>query len=283
MNDRQAAPARLWIKLDALLHRNPKAARLSDAEFRAYVTSLCEAKLSRSEGEWPDVEHYRFAVGRRLARHLPALLAAGLLEASDGWIAVHDWSDWQPRDATAAERAKRYRDKKRDERDVTRDVTSTKRDERDVTQSREEESREEESRDARTGAVNNGSPRVDSPTSGDPFEAPETPVLAWLAQHGCDIRIGNRYHQRLVAGVERHGAPAILGMLDRLADAGTHNGDVNGFLFGAIDALDAKSRPKLAEVERSEREDEEERAHQARLEATRRRIAELRGESDGAA
>lgn len=128
MTDRHATPSRLWIKLDALIHRNPKAAKLTDAQFRAYVTSLCEAKLTQSEGEWRDQEHYAFAVGSRVARHLPALLAAGLLEqADDGWISVHDWTDWQTKDPTSAERSRRYREKQRAERNgrgVTRDGPS---------------------------------------------------------------------------------------------------------------------------------------------------------------
>lgn len=120
-------PSRYWIKLDALLTRNPKVARLSDGAFRAFITSLCEAKLCQSEGEWPSRDHYLFAVGPKAGRHLDALLGAGLLEVDDdGWIRVHDWSEWQPKDATSAERSKRYRDRlraaSRDERGVTRDA-----------------------------------------------------------------------------------------------------------------------------------------------------------------
>lgn len=122
---REPTPSRYWIKLDALLHRNPKVGRLTDAAFRAYIVSLCEAKLCQSEGEWPSRDHYTFAVGPKVARHLDALIAAHLLEIdADGWVRVHDWSDWQPKDPTSAERSRRYRDKKRGERDATRDDTA---------------------------------------------------------------------------------------------------------------------------------------------------------------
>ena len=85
------------------------------------------------------------------------------------------------------------------------------------------------------------------------FDAPETEALQWLAKHGCDIRPGNGYHQKLVTAVETHGVTALIGMMDRLASAGTKPGDVKGFLFGAIDALNAQTRPKLAELEQSDR------------------------------
>jgi hypothetical protein len=122
---RQATPSRYWIKLDALLHRNPKVGRLSHPAFRAFVTSLCEAKLCQSEGEWPSRDHYAFAVGTKVARHFDTLVNAGLLELDDdGWVRVHDWGDWQPKDPTAAERSKRYRDRKRGDRVATRDATT---------------------------------------------------------------------------------------------------------------------------------------------------------------
>jgi hypothetical protein len=126
---RPATPSRFWVKLDALLHRNPKIARLTDAQFRAYITVLGEAKLCQSEGEWPSEEHLRFAIGAKASRHIPTLVDARLLEVDrDGWVRVHDWNDWQPRDPTAAARSARYRARQKAERDtrnVTRDATTS--------------------------------------------------------------------------------------------------------------------------------------------------------------
>ena len=85
---------------------------------------------------------------------------------------------------------------------------------------------------------------------------PEQPALVWLARHGCDIRLGNGYHQKLVTAVEAHGVEKLLSMFDRLADAGTRNGDVKGFLFGAIDALNARTRPSLVAIEKSDAAEE---------------------------
>lgn len=110
----------------------------------------------------------------------------------------------------------------------------------------------------------------------DPFDAPELEALIWLSKHGCDIRPGNGYHQKLIVAVEHHGINAIVGMFDRLAGAGTKDGDTKGFLFGAIDALDARGRPKLAVLEAEDRADEDEAVRQRRIEKTRRETAELR-------
>lgn len=110
----------------------------------------------------------------------------------------------------------------------------------------------------------------------DPWDDPEHEALVWLAKHGCDVRPGNGYHRKLVTAVEVHGVNALIGMMDRLADAGTKHGDVKGFLFGAIDALDARGRPSLGDLDKADRADDERRAHQARLERTRRDTAALR-------
>ena len=63
--------------------------------------------------------------------------------------------------------------------------------------------------------------------------------------------------------------------MDRLAKAGTKQGDIKGFLFGAIDALDKRSRPSLAAVEKDDRADDERRSFQARLERTRSAAAAI--------
>jgi hypothetical protein len=72
---------------------------------------------------------------------------------------------------------------------------------------------------------------------------PEEPALSWLARHGCAIRPGNGYHQKLVLAVERHGILAVLGKLEALSTASVHDGDVKGLVFGTIDQLDEASRP----------------------------------------
>jgi hypothetical protein len=76
--------------------------------------------------------------------------------------------------------------------------------------------------------------------------------------------------------VESHGVNAVVGMLDRLASAGTKSGDVKGYVFGARDALDAQTRPNLADVGKADRAEADARAHQARLDRTQRELRALR-------
>lgn len=96
----------------------------------------------------------------------------------------------------------------------------------------------------------------ETPRANDPWNDPEMEAVAWLAKHGCDIRPGNGYHRHLVTLVEAHGINAVIGLFDRLASAGTKQGDVKGFLFGAKDALDARTRPDLKALEREDHADD---------------------------
>jgi hypothetical protein len=67
--------------------------------------------------------------------------------------------------------------------------------------------------------------------------------------------------------VEVHGVNAVVGMFDRLASAGMKQGDTQGYVFGAKDALNAKGRPDLRSLERDE-------AAQERTAIRNRRIQE---------
>ena len=88
------------------------------------------------------------------------------------------------------------------------------------------------------------------------WDAPEQAALVWLARHGCDVRPGSGWHQKLIPAVEVHGVEKMLSMFDRLADAGMAQGDTKGYLFGAIDALNARTRPSLAALEKEEAAEE---------------------------
>jgi hypothetical protein len=111
----------------------------------------------------------------------------------------------------------------------------------------------------------------------DPWDAPEMEAMQWLARHGCDVRPGNGYHQKLITAVERHGINAVVGALDRMAQAGVPNGDVKGLLFGAIDMLDKQARPSLVALEKEDRAADDRAARQRRLDATQVRLHETGG------
>ena len=111
----------------------------------------------------------------------------------------------------------------------------------------------------------------------DPWADPEHDATTWLAKHGCALPPNSGYMRQLVTMVEVHGVNAVVGMFDRLASAGTKQGDVKGYVFGAKDALDSRTRPNLGDVAKADRAAESDGAHQRRLDATQRQLAELRG------
>lgn len=118
----------------------------------------------------------------------------------------------------------------------------------------------------------------DEQSARDPWDDPEHEAVTWLAKHGCALPPHSGYYRNLVTMVEHHGVNAVIGMFDRLASAGTKDGDVKGYVFGAKDALDARTRPNLTALAKEDRADETDRVHQNRLDQTQRYLRELRGD-----
>jgi hypothetical protein len=108
-------------------------------------------------------------------------------------------------------------------------------------------------------------------------DQPEFEALQWLGRHGCYLRPGDGYHQKLILAVERFGINRVVGTMDRLASAGVMDGDTKGFIFGATDAL--FPRPDLKAVERGERADEAAANFDRAAAATQRMLARQRGET----
>jgi hypothetical protein len=114
-----------YVRLSARLPVHPDLTGLpSDSARWCWVVILCEAKLQPEPGVFRSLAHLRSVVGWRLARTLPALFAAGLLErpgtgSSDGPVEVHNWSRWQSLsrpDLTQADRSRRYRQRQKAKR-----------------------------------------------------------------------------------------------------------------------------------------------------------------------
>lgn len=115
-----------WITVDAGLPEHPKLTGLpSDAARWSWLVIVCAAKRQRKPGRFADAKHLREVVGRH-ARHLPAFIGAGLIEATAEGLVIHDWAEYQ-RDPTNADRQQRHRDKAVTKRDsngiVTDEVT----------------------------------------------------------------------------------------------------------------------------------------------------------------
>ncbi len=137
--------------------------------------------------------------------------------------------------------------------------------------SRDETSRDETSRDETR--------RDETARAPDPWDDAEGEAVTWLAKHGVVMQPSSGYYRHVVTMVEAHGINAVIGMFDRLASAGTKLGDVKGYVFGARDALDSRTRPSLTEIAKTGRAEDIDRDHQRNLDGTQRYLAELRGEA----
>ena len=210
-------------------------------DLAAYVRLMCAANRQPRRGRFKSLDLIAAIVGRAAAKRY--ITSGDLVLDADGRYVLDGWDSWQEGDLTVGDRMRRLRRKRHGT--VTGGVTASSPDRIADRNAPSEASgvRRQASDDSPASA--GSSPRAI-------FEDPEGEALTWLARHGCYIIEGNGYHRKLITATERHGVNAIVGMLDRLKEAGMQDGDTKGFLFGAIDALDARSRPNLEAVEREE-------------------------------
>ena len=90
-----------WVKLDDAMPDHLKIAPLSDAAFRAYVTSICYAARALSDGFVPMKKAKEFAGRGRILQELAPLL----WEPVDGGFMIHDYLQYNPpREQVLAER-----------------------------------------------------------------------------------------------------------------------------------------------------------------------------------
>jgi hypothetical protein len=247
-----------WIALDCDLFDHPKMVDLpSDSARYGWIVTLSKAKRQRNAGSFASTKHFSHVMGK-FGKFADTYVKAGLLEkADDGSLTIHDWRKHQ----WAASKAKIREDEGETSGGLNVDIEET------LSGSKE---------DSRAGSA---VPVLNSSSSkgvvkGDDDE-PEFPLVQWLAKHGSYVTPGNGYHRHLITAVERHGAPAILRMFDKLSRAGVVDGDTKGFVFGATDALNP--RPNLKAVDAADAEDSARRDYDRRVERTKQQIAELRG------
>lgn len=229
----------------------------------AMLRLLCAANRQPRRGEFKTRSLLDQLLGRSQVNRL--IERGDLVQIGLGRWYVDHWSEWQEGDHTVGERMARLR--------ALRDRNGA------VTSPSPDRSTPSEASRRQGVKASDGSPSGE-PIAREEAEAwrgDEDEALTWLARHGCAVRVGDGWHRQLVTAVATHGINAVVGMMDRLAEAGVKHGDTKGYLFGAIDALNARGRPKLADLEREERTDGQDRAHQNRLDATRRHIEELQG------
>jgi hypothetical protein len=204
--------------------------------------------LMLADGQWPASSPVP-ATARRAS--VAALVDAGLVDIIPGGrFRIHGLD---------AERGRR-RDAARTgtKRDPNGDQTGPEREQRPGPKTRRDET------------------SLDEQGARDPWDDPEREAVTWLARHGCALQPHSGYYRHLVTMVENHGINAVVGMFDRLAEAGTKHGDVKGFVFVTRDELDKRTRPDLREVAKAEREAEGEITRQRERERTQKYLAELR-------
>jgi hypothetical protein len=268
---------RAYIRLDPSF--DERKYDYPDGPYAALIATFCLAEHQPERGRFRSLDYLARLLGKR-GRHASYLLEHGdLIKLPDGRCYLVGWDEWQEGDWKVGERVARIRNRKNGTEQVTPDVTVhvTPPVTVDVTVP---------VTPARLSAGGSaGVPSADKALAEqppalteryDPFDNPEQEALTWLSKHGCDIRPGNGYHQKLVVAVEHHGVNALVGMMDRLAAAGTKAGDTKGFLFGAIDALDKRSRPNLVEMEAEDRQGDLAADRQRRIERTKAENAALR-------
>lgn len=91
-----------WVKLDDGFPDHPKAALLSDAAFRGYITGLCYCARYLTDGFIPEAIARRFATKKVSSE----LIAGALWEPADLGFRVHDYLEYNPnRDSILARRA----------------------------------------------------------------------------------------------------------------------------------------------------------------------------------
>jgi hypothetical protein len=114
-----------WFKFHADLINDPTLQRLPGDKFKTWINLLCIT--SKHDGVLPQLSDLAFLlrpIGEdKIAALLEEFCEKGLLDSVDGPGAStrytpRDWASRQYVDVTAADRARRYRDKRRD---VTRD------------------------------------------------------------------------------------------------------------------------------------------------------------------
>lgn len=115
-----------WLRIDDRMATHPKIRALNDSEFRAYFRLL----LVCSQHDDPNVDETVVAeIPGLTMQRVRKLATVGLLDETPGTphcYTVHNWTDYRPKDTTAAERMRNYRERQRnDDRNgyVTNDVT----------------------------------------------------------------------------------------------------------------------------------------------------------------
>lgn len=97
-----------WVRIDDAMPDSLKISPLSDAAFRAYVTSICYSARNLTDGFIPSKKAREFSGKPRVVQEL----VPALWEPSEGGFTVHDYLDFNPtREQVLAERSEKHAQK----------------------------------------------------------------------------------------------------------------------------------------------------------------------------
>lgn len=85
-----------WLKKDDRYPEHRKIRRLSDGAYRLHDTALCWAARDETDGIITAEDLAEMQHGKRLRRHIPALVDAGLWHVAPGGWVLHDFLHYNP-------------------------------------------------------------------------------------------------------------------------------------------------------------------------------------------
>lgn len=95
-----------WLKTDDKFPEHRKIRRLSDGAYRLHHTALAFSAKDETDGRIATDDIDEMQHGRRLAKHIPSLVDAGLWRSVKGGWMLHDFLDYNPsHEQLEAERA----------------------------------------------------------------------------------------------------------------------------------------------------------------------------------
>lgn len=102
-----------WFRFHADAMRNPKVARLTDAQFRLWVELMSVA--AENDGAIPCLDDLKHILKRRLdhlSRGLDDLIRAGLMDVLADGYEPHNWSKFQYKSDVSTDRVHKHREKR---------------------------------------------------------------------------------------------------------------------------------------------------------------------------
>jgi hypothetical protein len=97
-----------WLRVDDGFAEHPKLEALTDRQFRLWAKLLGRCARYRTDGHVPA----GILVGIRIKdSDIARFKDLGLLDENGTGVVIHDWSDYNPKDPTKADRQARWRAK----------------------------------------------------------------------------------------------------------------------------------------------------------------------------